>query len=94
MASYTEAKRNYYKGQVVATVGNTTADLERQFLLEYFNDFSTYGKLSNAELLFQYFTALGFTQKTLAEKWYAYLVSEGYTGPLRQMQKQFFEDNT
>lgn len=86
---YYQAKNTFYRSLNGESDLDATRDEERQYLLSVVTGAT--GNESTGSLMFRYLGQLGITtQTTLADRWYAFLLSKGYSGSLRDMQKQFF----
>lgn len=86
MVSYQDARNQFYETQ--SGHSGSWVDSERKTLLSELS--LTNSNKSNPELLFILFNNQGYTAGSLSERWYKYLGDLGFTGTLRERQKQFF----
>jgi hypothetical protein len=92
MTSFNQAKQTFLKNNLSPTptyVPKSIPDLEQLFLKQQLS-LTTIPVVEDAWKL--WLEGKGADGKSIANLWWSYLRSEGYTGHLRQMQKQYFID--
>ena len=84
----TDSERNYYLAGLTETEGQID-DSRRDFYLSELTE--TEGQVT--DLFVEWLEAQGITKTNKVDNWRDFLVSQGYSGNVVDMTKQFFNDN-
>ena len=83
----TDLEREFYMKKLNVTEGQLS-DLEKQYLLQELS----LQEGSVQDLWIQWFNSQGVSSGTINDRWYTFLLSEGYTGSVTDMINKYYED--
>lgn len=89
MKSFNDYVYEYFLQETSGVRGSHVEDLMKAYLLQ---EITSPKGLVVEDLWFEWFVEKGFSSGSMDERWYAFLVSEGYSGTLREMLYGYFKD--